>query len=742
LSTDKESVWPDLCWAALRNPQSGLRIGLGMSLWVGYLPEVQALCPEGMVGSEGLGQFGSVRESEADTVGTGTEDTIQPESRGCCPLFNSLAICGHLAAEVLDAVQKKSPDMSCDKAAVGLKSLQEVAEQVIPGALTYAPGSVPIFDRWSHLQTRLLYGVLFCNGSAAYDAETSLYSWDGKELSVDDLLAELVSLVRESDGWVKTIVEPFHRQDLQAHAKLRSELQGVQVFAAVPESMLPGSSEVPPEPPASPGAPVSPSISPTMSMGSAGEYGEQAVRETAWSLLGVVRSTSTSPGPTLLRLEDHALKTSATMDVALSCGARIMEIPSHLDLGITAHDLPSSIGTLSARFHDIVSRASENSLDGSDGMRLDEENFLEALSRVGYGKVDTVGISIFNFLDETNDKSISSRTFRELDTFTKMASFEELDELCGFLLEQTNDSQDDPGSLRKVFDAWDVAGNGYVIFPEFKRGLDKFKWDRKNERELFAGIDAANKGFLEWEDFHALAMLSAMFRLRRVERAQAGFLEGFESKTAAFKALDVLNAGKLTLHAFLQAFGSLMPSNPSDGAAAFQFMDKEEKDVITMKEFESLLSFSRGSFESDLAELARFMEAKYPGTEEESSATVAFINCFCTGERKSMAPSAVVLNVSDFEKGFNRLAVSTSADAQSLSVSIDGRALFHFLDCGGARVVTLQEWLILERIVEVERFVSAANVMQESIDHFVHFFRTQYSSFDEAYAALLEAISD
>jgi len=107
-----------------------------------------------------------------------------------------------------------------------------------------------------------------------------------------------------------------------------------------------------------------------------------------------------------------------------------------------------------------------------------------------------------------------------------------------------------------------------------------------------------------------------------------------------------------------------------------------------------------------------------------------------------MAPSAVVLRAADFEKGFNRLAVSTSADAESLSVSFDGRAIFHFLDCGGARVVTLQEWLILERLGEVEKYVTAANVMQETIDHFVHFFRTQYSSFEEAYSSLLEAISD
>ena len=85
------------------------------------------------------------------------------------------------------------------------------------------------------------------------------------------------------------------------------------------------------------------------------------------------------------------------------------------------------------------------SLNASDGMRLDEENFLEALSRVGYGKKDTVGQAIFNFLDETCEKSISLRTFRELDTFTKITPFEprdvrgsgfaeELDDLCGHKL--------------------------------------------------------------------------------------------------------------------------------------------------------------------------------------------------------------------------------------------------------------------------------------------------------------------
>jgi Ca2+-binding EF-hand superfamily protein len=391
------------------------------------------------------------------------------------------------------------------------------------------------------------------------------------------------------------------------------------------------------------------------------------------------------------------------------------------------------------------------SLNASDGMRLDEENFLEALSRVGSGKKDTVGQAIFNFLDETCEKSISLRTFRELDTFTKITPFEprdvrgsgfaeELDDLCGFLLEQTHESEDDPGSLRKVFEMWDVNANGVLSFPEFRRGLEKLKYDRKNERELFAGIDATNKGTLTWEEFHTLAMLSAMYRLRRMERAQTGILEGFSPPAAAFNAMDTLNKGELSRDEFVNAFGS--PSSRSDAVTAFQFMDREHKDVITPKEFEYMMSFNRKTFESDLAELMRFVEAKYPRTEEESSALLAFVNCFCTGERKGMEPSAVILRVDEFEKGFNRLSVSTSADAQILSLTIDGRALFHFLDCGGARVVTLQDWLILERVGEVGEYAAAAKVMQESIDHFVHFFRTQYSSFEEAYEALLEAISD
>merc|ERR1711937_952656 len=116
-----------------------------------------------------------------------------------------------------------------------------------------------------------------------------------------------------------------------------------------------------------------------------------------------------------------------------------------------------------------------------------------------------------------------------------------------------------------------------------------------------------------------------MFRLRRVERAQAGFLESFSSKKTAFQAMDVLKKGKLSIQEFLKAFASVTRSNSatqSDGLSAFQFMDREEKDVITLKEFETLLSFSRQTFESDLGELMRFLEGKYPGTGEESAATL------------------------------------------------------------------------------------------------------------------------
>ena len=38
-----------------------------------------------------------------------------------------------------------------------------------------------------------------------------------------------VTLVNECNGWVKVVVEPFHRQDAPTLARLRSELQGVHL---------------------------------------------------------------------------------------------------------------------------------------------------------------------------------------------------------------------------------------------------------------------------------------------------------------------------------------------------------------------------------------------------------------------------------------------------------------------------------------------------------------------------------
>ena len=93
---------------------------------------------------------------------------------------------------------------------------------MIPSAFDYIPGSVPIFDQWDHLHMRMLYGVVFCN-----NADKEAYTWEGKDLSADELIQELANLVEESDGFVKAIVEPFHRDDLDSHAKLRVELQGV-----------------------------------------------------------------------------------------------------------------------------------------------------------------------------------------------------------------------------------------------------------------------------------------------------------------------------------------------------------------------------------------------------------------------------------------------------------------------------------------------------------------------------------
>jgi hypothetical protein len=222
---------------------------------------------------------------------------------------------------------------------------------------------------------------------------------------------------------------------------------------------------------------------------------------------------------------------------------------------------------------------------------------------------------------------------------------------------------------------------------------------------------------------------------------KAYFEKNFPTFADAFQAMDKSGKGKLTLEDVKAGMAGMGNLQPLDAVTTFYFMDRDHHGFVTEKEIQNFMTFERELFETDLEETRKYFANMF-STVPDSYMALGWKGAFCTGERKTMMPTAVQVGLAEFEKGFNRLVVSLSAETEPLNVSFDGRALFHFLDSGHLRSISMQEWTSMQHLPQVPDCEKALKFTQESIDHFVHFFRTQYSSFEEAYQALLDAISD
>merc|ERR1719359_2060120 len=90
-----------------------------------------------------------------------------------------------------------------------------------------------------------------------------------------------------------------------------------------------------------------------------------------------------------------------------------------------------------------------------------------------------------------------------------------------------------------------------------------------------------------------------------------------------------------------------------DVVSAFYFLDRDQTDIVSAKEFENFTKFDRQLFESDLREFRRFLQAKFP-EDPDRFIHVAWMSGFLTGARKTMVASAVTVTQKEFVKGFKR----------------------------------------------------------------------------------------
>jgi Ca2+-binding EF-hand superfamily protein len=375
------------------------------------------------------------------------------------------------------------------------------------------------------------------------------------------------------------------------------------------------------------------------------------------------------------------------------------------------------------------------------GPRLDLENWIEALVRVGYSKVEDAGRPLFHFLDVTNDGTVSVKEFQTIDSFTHLADIEEVDELFHFLVERINDvgtpEQRECQHLETVFQIADKNGTGKMTYLEFLRAMEHLEWDKGFERELFAMVDAENTGVLSWDEFRIMGLLSSTNKLRRIERVRDFLLESFPNWSEAYKRMDPQRTGQLELPEWKLIMEELEYPSMLDVESAFYYCDKDCSDVVTPREFDVLMHFDREAFEQEVEELRRFLQMKY-GNVDEAFQVFRSVG----GKNKNLETKDMRVNLKEFASGFRRMVTQDDSCEGPYCGSMDPKILFNFVDSTHSRIICHNDWDLLVRFDEVDGIIDSAAFMQGAIEHFRHFFRTTYPALDQAYQALLDAVND
>jgi len=386
---------------------------------------------------------------------------------------------------------------------------------------------------------------------------------------------------------------------------------------------------------------------------------------------------------------------------------------------------PAHLQALDAQICRMITTAyrQRSATDGREKMRsLNFKQWSEGLRRLGYDGVDQYAEALFQFLDVSNNGSISTKELKVMEGIDGPASLRELDELriwlCDWqeqrekLRRQAEQGTDNAGQaasspagspLTELWLRMDANGSGNVSFGEFRRALRRMKHPDAMEgrdgklQELFMCLDLKSDGNIGEAEFHCLAVLSAKFQLERVVSVR-DFLKGrFGTLKAAFKAMDENRSGTLSKEEWMDVMkGRQSYPVQEDCVVCFQFFDKDNSQVLSGKEFELLGTFDQGKLLDDAQALCDLLVERHGSLEAAFDAL----------RPPSMGPARPGLDFRDFLAGL---------EASEFQCSVDPRLLFNFLDAMHVGCVTRNEFVQMGKLDAVDELQERTELMQGAI---------------------------
>lgn len=386
------------------------------------------------------------------------------------------------------------------------------------------------------------------------------------------------------------------------------------------------------------------------------------------------------------------------------------------------------------------------------GISLTE--WMAGLEKLGYQGFEENGEALFHFLDRGNNNVISENEISVLETVDGPASLKEVDNLRIFLVSnleklagKTAEEAQIESPIKLLWKHMDRNGSGSTSFAEFKKVLEKMKFESDRILQLFMCLDLKNNGVIDEGEWTLLGVLSSNFQLERVDRIRDFIMDNFGSMPKAYKVMDKNKSGALSADEWKEVMeGEYEYEDLDDVQATFAFLDKDCSNVISSREFQFLAHFNRDDFMNEIRKFAEHLVQKYESIE------LAFDDFEANGSRAKSRPTTAgqppgtgesrrseftsYLEPKDFIEGYKR---------SGFSGAYDPRCIFNFLDCSRNIHVSRLEFRLLEQLDAVEKMNASAKFMTHAIATLKHWAVENYpgdhdkDSWARTYAAILEA---
>jgi Ca2+-binding EF-hand superfamily protein len=653
-------------------------------------------------------------------------------------------------------------------------------------------------------QHKCVYGIVFPDANAAYTKETDRYDFfgDPENLMTSENLTDMYVQLFESNPFLTVLCRPFSTQDVdrfenlsklrlrlptdvvligdhgplkpdkKGHVRLRKGITGSSSTGALnaePEAQLNDTSET-----VGVGEDGLPTFreeaqSPDVRPESTESGGFDDVR-TSWpDGSGFLRSCSNlhplgiaavyeqfswafSVKPGLYDMSDQQFPCVLPfVDVSLAMpeNRRFFLLPQ-----LDADGLKAALEPVNTRLRGIMEQMYRNGhIDGDEempkGITLAE--FKLGLEKLGYHHMEEYGEAIFHFLDRGNNGTISENEISVMDYVDGPATLKEVDDLRSFLVDNleklAGPSMEEAhvdSPIKLLWQRMDRNGSGAASFSEFKRVLEKLKFQSDRKLQLFMCLDLKNNGVIDETEWSLMGVLSSNFKLERVDRVREFIVETFGSMPKAYKAMDKNKSGSLSIDEWMDVMANEYDyEDVDDVKACFEFLDKDCSNIISAKEFQFLNAFSRTDFMHEVRNFAEHLAGKYESVE------MAYEDFECNGtraKRQSNGPPGTgesrrsefnsYLEPRDFAEGYKR---------SGYQGSYDPRLLFNFLDAARNCHVSKLEFRLLEKLDAVEKMDQSADFMTKAIASLKGWVFENYpgdadkDSWARTYAAIMEA---